>query len=824
MSKIFRIILFNAIFFLIIFIYGCYSSSAVKDEENWELKTKKLFNNGKLSEAQSLLKTKLIESKLSKDIFLEAVVSKYLGTLYSPQYFGHIDSSFYYYEFAERILDSLNISNPQNISYQLELLNVQNNLALLYHFNKEYDKAIYIFEKILYTGTEIQDSNQIHSTLINLGRAYTDYGISLKRSSPLDADEFLKLASEKFSEANNIIYSPDVTMNIGRVFQVQENYKAAIEKFLIASNEYEQVGNFLWSGIALSNAAINYVDSLEILKHLSVENFLEVKSDEINSLKNKVIELFNKGIKRIEEARANISSDANRATFFDNKIIYHEEYLKFLIENDYLKESFEIVERAKSRSFLDMIGSKVDINAEHLSEEMKAKVEAEKYLSNRLTSLEKYPDSLSVYVELTEEYNSLVEKIKLEIPEYFALRNVDIVPLKQIQDELDDDDVIIEFYLGTSVSLSFYVDKDTLILHLINTGSYSLTDTIENLRESFIEYNDKLIHFKAAVKDEEMKKGNSDWVPVWKEKWKVYQTDGSFQYTLFTLYGILFGREVQNKISEKNHLIIIPHGILHHLPFGTLITSPRNLDREKGKHLVRPKYLIEEKTLSVLPSASILPFVKKKITGRFDNALIIGDPIYNSKEWAELKAAYEEAGMLSKKLPQNLLLRKGDATETKIKSIVSDYDILHFATHGYFNPDAVESKILLTQTDIDDGNLTVKEIFNLNLKANLVVLSACQTGQVGGYIKNKESAGDDLVGLTRAFIYAGTPSVLATLWVVDDRATSVIMQTFYDELLKNKNGKAAALRNAQIELLNDTSSIDWSHPFYWAPFFLFGMK
>ncbi len=136
------------------------------------------------------------------------------------------------------------------------------------------------------------------------------------------------------------------------------------------------------------------------------------------------------------------------------------------------------------------------------------------------------------------------------------------------------------------------------------------------------------------------------------------------------------------------------------------------------------------------------------------------------------------------------------------------------------------SKLDLAASELDDGNLEVHEIFNLDLRANLVVLSACQTALGSGYAEVIPK-GDDLISLNRAFLFAGTPSVVASLWEIPDPSTAAFMSRFYENL-KDKN-KAAALTQTQQEMIhgglleNDKGrKYDYSHPYYWASFVLVG--
>ena len=245
-----------------------------------------------------------------------------------------------------------------------------------------------------------------------------------------------------------------------------------------------------------------------------------------------------------------------------------------------------------------------------------------------------------------------------------------------------------------------------------------------------------------------------------------------------------------------------------------------------------------------LSSASLLQFVKEKRKAGGEKVLAFGNPDLGDSE-KNLEYAELEAEEVKNIYPQSTVYVKKEASEEKSKSLSPTYDILHFATHAQLNEDdPLSSAVLLAKKDKEDGRLEVREIFGMDLKANLVVLSGCDTGL------GKLSTGDELVGLTRAFTYAGTPSVVASLWSVDDSSTAQLMSSFYRNL--KRMSKVEALRQAQLELIRgegrsdmlarrgvggigklgetpepqstsqDPISISTSHPYFWAPFILVG--
>jgi CHAT domain-containing protein len=189
--------------------------------------------------------------------------------------------------------------------------------------------------------------------------------------------------------------------------------------------------------------------------------------------------------------------------------------------------------------------------------------------------------------------------------------------------------------------------------------------------------------------------------------------------------------------------------------------------------------------------------------------LALGNPDLGDSK-LDLQFAEGEARTVASLFPDSRLLVRKDASETNFRKAGSAFRRIHFATHGMFRADAPLSSGLFLAKDTDnDGVLTVGELYSTHLNADLVTLSACETGL--GKIAN----GDDIVGLTRGFLYAGARSIVASLWSVDDRATAQLMESFYRNLAHMS--KLEALRQAQINTRRA-----FPHPFFWAAFQLTG--
>ena len=253
-----------------------------------------------------------------------------------------------------------------------------------------------------------------------------------------------------------------------------------------------------------------------------------------------------------------------------------------------------------------------------------------------------------------------------------------------------------------------------------------------------------------------------------------------------------FGRLVDplSEWAEPEDIIwFVPHDVIHYLPLHAL--------RLEGD------YLIERNPVCYSPSASVMRYCHSKRKGRRKKALILADSRADRPLWY---AREQVLGISSLPGVEAEIYLGSEATKTLVKRKLaedrSDVDILHFACHGYFDPQqALKSGIMLAPEE-DEGehppghdgnrwNLTAEEIFGLEMQADLVTLSACESGV------NERRMGDELIGLTRALIYAGTPSVAVSLWAVDELSTDILMRKFYEFLLEDERNKVDALRESQ---------------------------
>ena len=262
----------------------------------------------------------------------------------------------------------------------------------------------------------------------------------------------------------------------------------------------------------------------------------------------------------------------------------------------------------------------------------------------------------------------------------------------------------------------------------------------------------------------------------------------SAQTQLATLYQLLL-QPIAPRLAGYNRLLLVPHGaLLHYLPFAALYD---------GQH-----YLAERYQIVNLPNAALRQFPPQPVAKR-------GRPaVFGYSSNGRLPYALAEATAVADLLGGAAYLEEA-ATLDQLQSSAAQSPILHLATHGDFNPD----NPLFSGLQLADGQLTTLDVFNLRLPGSLVVLSACQTGRsvVGG--------GDELLGLMRAFLYAGAAALLLSRWAIHDDATRHFMIHYYRQL-QGGQSQSEALRLTQGHFLSGQAGAAYRHPYYWAAFFL----
>ncbi len=667
-----------------------------------------------------------------------------------------------------------------------------------YESLKDYPKAL----ESANTALTIARSQKIPfaeaSALALMGRVYLAAGDYLR------ALEVSNAALKTWQQLGIRVAAAPTLDNIGKTYNAQANYPSAIASYNNALRVWQSIGDK--SGVAES--LYNIANS-----ERARGNFPQAQTQ------------IKAAISVVETLRTKIASKELRATYFASVQKYYEFYTDLLMQwhkkepkAGHDAEALEVSDRARARSLLEILTEanadiRKGIEPQLLTKqrELQTKLNiAETQRVNVLSAKPTLEQAAAVdkqVSELLKQYQDLQAQIRTTSPQYAALTQPQALKITQIQKLLDPDTLLLEYSLGEKRSYLWAVTANSLTSYELPSQS-----EIETIAKQYYQLvTDK----RFGLRRQNLAKAGDN------------------------LSNILL-KPVAKQIGKKR-LVIVSDGALQYVPFAALPVPNGN----------NTPLLVEHELVS-LPSASTIDVLRRELMGRKPapkTVAIFADPVFTTDD-ARLKTATStpltdknsplqrsanQAGVTFTRLPGTRLeaeqiLALVPPSETShtfdFKSDraavtspnLSQYRIIHFATHGILNSINPElSGVVLSLVNEkgvpQNGFLRLNEIYNLNLPAELVVLSACQTG-LGEQVR-----GEGVLGLTRGFMYAGAPRVVVSLWSVDDRATAELMSKFYTAMLKKGLKPAAALRAAQIELWKQDK---WESPYYWAAFGLQG--
>jgi len=473
----------------------------------------------------------------------------------------------------------------------------------------------------------------------------------------------------------------------------------------------------------------------------------------------------------------------NDYEFWEKRLFLYELTIDLFSRQNDVEHALEMAEKARSRLFLDYLGNKrlgvkstagalQGQQAEAILDSLSA-IEKDMVESARASGIKVrnvYQEGTR-YTKQLENYRTTVKAIAKADKQFGVTQNILSVSVQAVQKSLAADTTILEYYLTDDTLYTWVMDRNDLKLVRQNISADELKDLIVAFRNNL--FSDR-VKRDLAITKKPIKE-----VVNFPEK----------------LYGLLISPVRQ--YIKTNRICIVPYGVLNYLPFQAL---------HDGR-----KYLIEQYTISYIPSLSVLEFLVKGEKKPSYKILAFGNPDLKDTT-LDLPATEKEVEEIKGIFPSAEIFKREKATKVLAKKLAPQFDIIHFASHGEYVPEnPLASCIRLAPEDGDDGRLEANEIFDMDIKADLIVTSACQTSI--GQIRK----GDEVVGLTRAFLYAGASSVLGSLWSISDEATAVLMKEFCENL--RKLDKAEALRQAQVKMIR---SKEYSNPYYWAAFNLTG--
>lgn len=482
-------------------------------------------------------------------------------------------------------------------------------------------------------------------------------------------------------------------------------------------------------------------------------------------------EFYLRGAEVVERQRSSINTEANKIGFVADKQIIYARLVNIQFRLGRNAEAFESMERAKSRALVDMLASRqtfavslassaIAIEVQNAFDKFNAFDEDSKrqQSSNIDKSMNSGQGSTSGKTAATVTIKTLAKTLPADMA---SLVSVSPLATSDIQKLLGRDETLLAYFGDLSMMYASVLTTDTV--KIVQIDSSNLESDLRKLRKD--------------LQDE----------------------DGLVDGQLIKMYRRLI--EPVSPFLKGKRLTIVPHAVLHYLPFSAL---------NDGKSA-----LIDMFSLRQLPSASVLKYLRpSRITdvgAGLDRMLILGNPDLNNPS-LDLPGSQVESEKIAAQFNVNNIFLRGKASKLAFSKNASLSPYIHIASHGKFNSDQpLQSALILASEQGISGQLTVSDLYNMQLDSEMVTLSACETGL--GAVSN----GDDVVGLTRGFLYAGTSTVIASLWQVDDEATASLMLSMYTHL--KVGDRRDALRKAQIE-----TRAKYPHPFYWASFYLTGVN
>jgi CHAT domain-containing protein/Tfp pilus assembly protein PilF len=752
-----------------------------------------------------------------------------------------------------------------------------NNIGAFYASLGELEKALDKYNEALSIRRAVEDRLGEALTLNNIGDVYRWLGEAQKASEKYnEALSIARAVGDRIREA-------DLLRNIAQIDRSSGEIQKALEKLNEALLIVRAVGGRKVEADALNDMGDAYRSSGEVQRALEKYNealpIMQAVGDRsgeavillrIAQMEQKrgdlarARQIIEQAIGIVESLRANIISQELRASFFAFHQVFYEFHIAVLMQMHQRNPAaaldataLEVSERARARSLLELLAeARADIRQgvdgsllereRSLRQRLAARAAAQTNLLSRKHSPAQAEAAAKEIASITAEYEELEAQIRASSPRYAALTQPQPLKLSEIQQQvLDPETFLLEYSLGEDASYLFLVSQTTITSHQLPKRA-EIEAAARRVYELMTAPQPRPGE-TAAERRARIEEARADYWP---------QAAALSRMLLIPIASQL----------GKKRLVIVADGALQYIPFAALPVPSSGNGENSGAD---PRPLILEHEIVSLPSASTLATLRRETAGRKPaekSLAVLADPVFSDDDtrvrrnlvkvkgrggladsgeieivsrqmsrsaretgvtgsdarFGRLINTRREATAISALVPKRERKQALDFEASRAAALrpeLGEYRIVHFATHGLLNNIHPElSGIVLSLVDEygqpQDGFLRLQDIYNLKLPAELVVLSACQTGL------GKEIKGEGLIGLTRGFMYAGTPRIVASLWKVDDWATSELMKRFYQGLLGPERLRPAeALRQAQLSIWKRNQ---WRAPYYWAAFVLQG--
>lgn len=736
-----------------------------------------------------------------------------------------------------------------------------NNIGYSYMLLGEPEKAIDYFQQALPRFRAIGAKSPEAYALMNIGKSYSRLPDVEKALS------YYNQARTIQQQTGNKTQEAETLDLLGALYSRQNQLQKALDFHEEALKLQRASGNIRREAISLSNLGHVYTvlgrpsegvdyfnQSLSIFRSIGDLNnaatALEGRARAEQQLGNLIEsrKSIEESLSLIETVRAQSGSQQHRASYLASRETAYEYYVDLLMQLNVREpgkghdaEALQASERGRARSLTEMLNeAHVDIleGAEPVliekERDIRRSLNAKAQRQIQLTAAKGRPDDIAALNKeisaLEDDYQQVQAAIRKASPVYAALMQPQPLGLAGIQAQLNPNTVLLEYSLGDAQSFLWVVAQDSL-----KTYKLPAREQLEKLARQVYESLTARSVFNSLESPAE-------------RQTRIADADAQFRGASAELSRMILAPAAAQLGTRR--LVIVADGALQYVPFAAL-----SLDRS-----LRP--LVVDHEIVSLPSTSSLAIQRQSLANRKPapkGVAVIADPVFSTADArftssnsakattgntvstgndtriiehlsggsgsqltiGRLPFTRQEADQILAVAPSNSNLKAVDfrANRSMVTSgELGQYRYVHFATHGYVDTaraglSAIVLSMIDEQGNAQDGFVRTHDIYNLKLPAELVVLSACETGL------GKDVKGEGIEGLTRAFMYAGARRVIVSLWNVNDKATAALMQRLYTGMLRSGKTPAAALRAAQIEMLRTRQ---WQSAYFWAPFVMQG--
>ncbi|WGD35251.1 CHAT domain-containing protein [Olleya sp. YS] len=653
---------------------------------------------------------------------------------------------------------AFNYSVSSNLS-QNDIINEANTIAENFIALKQYDSAFYYLEQI----KSYADTNAPYGFLYYNTKAKLDEAMGNTNTVKANYINALDLLNKKWKGLKHV--------EIANTLQSYSNYLTNTGKFQDALKQntlaIQQV-----QGRDVVNSSINQITLFKLLEQ---KGKIQLRLNLVDS----VISTTKQAAKLLDTLKPTFKNKSDKLLLIENAYTLFENgldatYSKYKLDKKQaIEDAFFFLEKSKSTLLLESL---LGVKAEHFSNIPKDILAREQIYKIKITNLEKQinrqqNDAIKDQLFATKtNYRQFLDTLETSYKDYYNLKyDTSIQTLSALQNQLHKTEAVVSYFYGNQTIYTLTITNNTVHFNKID-----VTKSLDQLIKTF---QRQLSNPKSDLKQ--------------------------LQLNANQLYSILLEPGLKNTLLDR--LTILPDGLLNYIPFEALIKDTN--------------YLVEDYSISYINSATLLKEIQTK-KGHKNNLLAFAPEFEGNELNSDLRASLQPLPH-SKTEIQNInqyyngtLYTNQQASLDNFKTNASNYGIIHLATHAIFDDTNPEFSYLAFGNQESDL-LYVADLYNLNLNANLVTLSACESGI--GNLKR----GEGLLSLARGFYFSGAQSISSTLWKINDASSASLMSNFYENLSKGHT-KSKALQEAKVNFVKSNKDNALSHPYYWSGFIISG--